>query len=87
MISLQLVFLRSSGSGVAELEQRSWSSGVGAAELQCVERNAARYSAWQALHLSLTFSKLFDANPAWHIAAHHAAFSTDFRQVQFARCN
>jgi len=27
-------------------------------------RSAARYSAWQALHLSLTFSKLLDASPA-----------------------
>jgi len=28
------------------------------------KRKAARYSAWQALHLSLTFSSLLDANPA-----------------------
>ena len=45
----------------AELRMRS--CGVGG-----VERNAARYSAWQALHLSLTFS-------SGHIATHHAAFS------------
>ncbi|MCK4732129.1 MAG: hypothetical protein KAT65_06675, partial [Methanophagales archaeon] len=31
--------------------------------------------AWQALHISPTFSKLLAANPACHIAAHHAAFS------------
>jgi len=28
------------------------------AELECVGRNAARYSAWPALHRSLTFSRL-----------------------------
>ena len=27
-------------------------------------------------YLSLTFSRLLDAKPAYHIAAHHAAFST-----------
>jgi len=31
--------------------------------------------AWQALHLSPTFSKLLDATPASHPATHHAAFS------------
>jgi len=31
--------------------------------------------AWQALHLSLTFSKLSGTHPACHIAAHRAAFS------------
>jgi len=41
-----------------------------------LERNAARSSAWQALHLSLTFS-------CGHIAAHHAAFYTSaFCKVQ-----
>jgi len=48
--------------------------------MQCgvggVERNVARYSAWQALHLNLTFSRLLGTNPAYHIATHHAAFST-----------
>jgi len=39
-----------------------------------VERNAARSSAWLALHLSLTFS--------WHIAAHHAKFLSSF----FCKC-
>jgi len=34
---------------------------------ECVDRNAARYSAWQALHLSLSFS-------SGRIAAHHANF-------------
>ena len=36
-----------------------------------MERNAARSSAWQALHLSLTFSRLSGTNPAYHLAAHH----------------
>ena len=46
-------------------------------------RNAACSLAWLALHLSLTLSKLLDANPALHIAAHRAAFSTSaFCKVQ-----
>ena len=35
-----------------QLLLRRCGSGTGAAELQCVERNAARSSAWQALHLN-----------------------------------
>jgi hypothetical protein len=41
-----------------------------------VERNATRYSTWQGLHLSPTFS-------SGRIATHHAAFSTSaFCKVQ-----
>ena len=41
-----------------------------------MERNAARSSAWQALHLSLTFS-------SGRFATHHAAFSASaFCRVQ-----
>jgi len=48
-----------------------------------VDRNAARSSAWPALHLSLTFSKLLGANPAWHLAAHRANFwAGAFRRMQ-----
>ena len=39
--------------------------------------------AWQALHLSITFSRLSGTNPANHIATHQAAFSTSaFCKVQ-----
>jgi len=48
-----------------------------------LKRNAARSLAWPALRLSLTFSKLSGANPAYHSAAHHAAFSASaFCKVQ-----
>jgi len=60
----------------AERRKRSWSSrsNLRSGTVECVERNAARSSAWQALHISLTFSRLLDAKPAWHIAAHRANF-------------
>jgi hypothetical protein len=48
---------------IVQLILRSCGCGVGG-----VERNAARSSAWQALHLSLSFS-------SGRIATHHAAFS------------
>jgi hypothetical protein len=34
--------------------------------------------AWLALHISLTFSKLLAADPAKHLAAHHANFLAAF---------
>ncbi|MGB7533040.1 MAG: hypothetical protein WA977_08735 [Halobacteriota archaeon] len=38
----------------------------------------AEAKAWPALHLSLTFSKLLSANPAYHIAATMQIFSSFF---------
>ena len=73
MVSLQLVFF--CGAADAKL----W----GVEQMVGLERNAARSSAWPALHISLILSGLLVANPAWRIAAHHAAFSAG----AFARCN
>jgi len=48
-----------------------------------VERNAARSSAWQALHLSLTFSRLLGAKPR----VPHRSPPRKFLSSFFCKCN